>query len=182
MIFKRLAQLALAMLLTQSAAAALANTEGFEPLGQGTLRWFGLKIYDATLLRATASGKEKINPEKIFDQSFALELTYARKLYGQAIAERSLEEMKKQGLGSAAQHAQWLTVMQETFPDVAANDRLRGVHLPGIGVRFYLNGQLIRSIDDPEFSKAFFSIWLSPKTSEPSLRANLLGPAAPPLK
>jgi len=172
---KLFATLFVALIASQS---SLANSEGFEPQGQGSLRWFGLKIYDATLLRASTSGKETISPEKIFDQSFALELVYARKLYGQAIAERSLEEMKKQGLGSSAQQAQWLTVMKETFPDVAANDRLRGVHLPGVGARFYFNGQLIKSIDDPEFSKAFFSIWLSPKTSEPGLRANLLGPTA----
>jgi hypothetical protein len=150
---------------------AMANTETFQSRGEGTLRWFGLKIYDARLLTSP-----EFDRQKIFDQPFVLELTYARKLYGNAIADRSLEEIQKQNIGTADQHARWLAAMRKTFPDVKADDRLRGEHRPGVGARFYLNGQLIQAIDDPEFSRAFFSIWLSPSTSEPGLRSALLGP------
>jgi hypothetical protein len=169
--------LLLAAAIALTGTASFANTESFQPRGEGTLRWFGLKIYDARLLTPP-----EFDRQKIFDQPFVLELTYARKLYGNAIADRSLEEMKKQGIGTAAQHERWLAVMKKTFPDVGANDRLRGEHRPGVGARFYFNGQFIYAIDDPEFSRAFFSIWLSPNTSEPSLRSALLGPVQPGLK
>lgn len=148
-------------------------SESFSPLGKATLRWFGLKIYDVQL-----SVTPGFTAERFFDSPFALELTYARKLYGKAIAERSIEEMRKQGLGSPGQHAQWLKLMEQTFPDVAANDRLRGVHLPGQGAQFFFNNRLINTINDPAFSQAFFSIWLSANTSEPDLRKMLLGSAA----
>jgi hypothetical protein len=111
-----------------------------------------------------------------------LELTYARKLYGHLIAARSVDEIKKQGLGTPQQHEQWLESMKAVFPDVGANDRLTGIYTPGQGARFLFNGAPIKSIDDPEFSKAFFSIWLSPKTSEPALRSALIGPSDAPRK
>jgi hypothetical protein len=38
-----------------------------------------------------------------------------------------------------------------------------------------LNDKPIGNIDDAEFARAFFAIWLDPKTSEPSLRKQLLG-------
>lgn len=164
------AALAAPIIALALASKAAANTEPLQVVGEGTLRWLGLKIYDARLLAAAP-----LEPTRIFDQAFALELTYARGFYGNLIAERSLEEIKKQGLGTPRQHEQWLALMKQTFPDVTANDRLRGVHRPGVGAEFYLNGKRVQLIADPEFSKAFFSIWLSPQTTEPGLRRSLLG-------
>jgi hypothetical protein len=65
--------------------------------------------------------------------------------------------------------------MRALFPDVAAGDTLTGVHLPERGARFFHNGRLLGEIRDPQFSRAFFAIWLDPRTREPSLRAALLG-------
>jgi hypothetical protein len=42
-------------------------------------------------------------------------------------------------------------------------------------VRFFRNGTPIGDIDDREFARAFFAIWLDPRTSEPELRKQLLG-------
>ena len=64
--------------------------------------------------------------------------------------------------------------MNKAFPDVKKNDTLVGVSVPGKGARFYSQDKFIAEIADPEFAKAFFDIWLSPKTSEPKLRARLL--------
>ncbi|MGP1684941.1 MAG: hypothetical protein ACTS8S_21670 [Giesbergeria sp.] len=44
-------------------------------------------------------------------------------------------------------------------------------------MRFLFNGQAHGQIDDPLFARLFFGIWLSPQSSEPTLRAALL--AAP---
>ena len=152
---------------------AHANTDDMRLHGQGTLRWLGLKIYDAQLFAPS-----QFSANASFERPFALELTYARNFSSQSIAERSLGEIKRLGIGTAAQHARWLAQMQAIFPDVQMGDRLRGVHQPGQGVSFYKNGQRIGNIQDPEFSRAFFSIWFDPKTAEPALRNRLLGLAA----
>ena len=47
-----------------------------------------------------------------------------------------------------------------------------------MGARFFVNGQLKGDVREPEFARFFFGIWLSPKTSEPTLRDALLGKVA----
>jgi hypothetical protein len=139
--------------------------------GQGRLRFLGLHVYDARLW----VGEQAVGESDWAQRPLALELVYARRLVGKLIAERSLKEM--QGLeaieASAAQR--WLAEMTRLFPDVNDGDRLTGIHRPGEGARFFLNGQLRGELRDAEFSRLFFGIWLSPKTSEPALRERLLG-------
>ena len=64
--------------------------------------------------------------------------------------------------------------MDALFPDVQRGDRITGVHTPGQGARFYLNGQWIGDVADDTFSRRFFGIWLSTKTSQPRLREALI--------
>lgn len=138
--------------------------------GSGTLRWFGLRIYDATLW----VGPEDLDPAEPTRQAFALELTYARSLSGESIAERSAEEIERMGFGEADRRAQWLDAMRRLFPDVSDGDRILGVNRPGAATRFYLNGRPIGEVDDPAFGPAFFAIWLDPRTLAPGLRNALI--------
>lgn len=140
--------------------------------GQGRLRFFGLSVYDARLWRTAAPGPEP------WQQPLALELAYTRDLVGDQIAERSLVEMRRVGEVSPSQAERWLAQMRQLFPDVRAGDRITGVHRPGEGARFFLNGRRLGEVADANFARLFFAIWLSPRTSEPALRAQLLGEAA----
>jgi hypothetical protein len=137
--------------------------------GQGSLRFWGLAVYDAVLF-ASAQAR----PEAVLRQALALTLTYKMGFSGQSIAQRSIEEMQRLRRGNSSQHEAWLTRMQTVFPDVSRGDQLTGIHLPGQGAQFFLNGRFVGQIDDPVFSEAFFSIWLDPETREPSLRQALL--------
>lgn len=139
-------------------------------LGEGTYRWLGLPIYDASLW--VRDGVDR--PERM-SAPFALDLRYARAFDGREIAESSAEQMQRLGLGSPVQRSQWFERMQHLFPNVAAGMRLTGIYLPGRGVRFYCNGKWLGDVADAEFGRAFFAIWLDEKTSAPSLRAALLG-------
>ena len=158
-----------------AAVQAPAEVAGVMPAarlqGSGTLRYFGLAIYEARLWAAP-----DFAPGRYDAHTFALELRYARKLNGSAIAERSITEMRRVGQFDPAQAKAWLEQMTQAFPDVKAGDRLTGVRGPGGVTRFYSNGQSTLSIADPEFGRLFFGIWLSGKTSEPALRRELIGP------
>lgn len=140
--------------------------------GQQRFRVWGFEVYDArlwTLPGFSAAGHAQ--------QALALELAYLRELKGQAIAERSLQEMRRVGSLAAEQESRWLAEMQRLFPDVRKGDRLLGLHRPGEGAVFWLNGQLRGELRDAQFARLFFGIWLSPQTSEPALRQALLGAA-----
>jgi hypothetical protein len=163
----------------QSAAVAVppevaADLPGARLQGSGRLTFFGLRVYDIRLWLGEAPGGR--DPALL---PLALELEYARKLSGRQIAERSLAEMKGIGEFDAAQGERWLTAMLELFPDVSAGDRITGVQRPGDTARFHVNGRYRGEVRDPAFTRLFFGIWLSPRTSEPNLRDALLGDARP---
>lgn len=143
--------------------------------GEGTYRWFGLKLYDARLW----VGKNGYQPNMPHAAPLALELRYARSLDGDRIAKASIDEIRKLGRGSASQQAAWLAAMQKLFPDVEDGDRITGIYQPEQGARFFLNDAPLGAIEDPEFSRSFFAIWLAETTSAPSLRTGLLKHAGP---
>ncbi len=139
--------------------------------GGGIFRWFGLKLYDIRLWSAPKS----IAPDNWDSTPFALELVYARTLYGERIAKASIDEIRQLGIGTPAQHAAWLDAMTRVFPDVVEGTQLVGVYQPGGATQFLHDGQPRGQIEDPAFGKAFFAIWLHPKTSAAKLRSALFG-------
>lgn len=136
--------------------------------GRSTMTFLGMSIYEARLW--TPPGFELA---RYAQYPFALELEYKRSLSGKRIAESSLSEMKRQPAFTAERADDWLARMARLFPDVKAGDRITGLHLPGVGARFAVNGQWTGEVADPAFSPLFFGIWLSPQTSEPALRCAL---------
>ncbi len=141
--------------------------------GRGTLRFFGLAVYEARLWTAAdfaAAGFEA--------HAFALELQYARRLEGAAIAQRSIVEMRRSGSVDDGRAQVWQAAMTRAFPDVVPGDRLTGVHLPGEATRFFHNGRPTSALADPLFARLFFGIWLAVTTSEPGLRRQLIGPGS----
>lgn len=142
--------------------------------GEATLRFWGWSIYQARLWTLP-----DFRPDRMSEQPLVLELEYLRDFAGKSIAERSLQEMRRAGDIPAASAQRWLQEMQRVFPDVRKGDRLTGAWLPSQGVRFWYNDRPVGAVDDPEFARRFFGIWLAPTTSEPDLRLALLGMAAP---
>lgn len=135
-------------------------------VGTGTLRWFGFHVYDARLWLG--------GDQPAADRPFVLALRYARDFEGRKIAEASIEEIERLGFGTARDRTRWRDEILELFPDVREGHELAGLNIPGQGVRFYLDGRTIGEVMDPEFARAFFAIWLDPRTKAPSLRVALL--------
>lgn len=143
---------------------------GSELAGGYLLRFLGLQIYDARLWV-----QPNFNPRRLGEQPLVLELKYLRGLKGRLIAERSIKEMRRHDSLSDTQENTWLEAMTRLFPDVGANDKLTGILQPGLGATFMFNDQPVGQIADPDFARLFFSIWLGDNTSQPNMRAALLG-------
>ena len=149
-----------------------AEIAGARLQGSKLFRYFGFRVYDIGLWVG-----ERAVDDNWADRPLALAISYQRKLGGEQIAERSLQEMQGLADVSAADGQRWLQVMKRLFPDVNSGDRLTGVLLPGKGARFFLNGSLLGEVAEPEFARLFFGIWLAPRSSEPAMRDALLGQA-----
>jgi hypothetical protein len=140
--------------------------------GKGLLRFLGFQVYNASLWVAPGFKYSELG-----QHSIALELEYLRKFKREEIARVSLEQMRLSGSFSPEQGQQWQTALATVLPDVKPGDRLLGIYKPGASVAFALNGQSIGEIEDAQFAKMFFDIWLSPKSSAPKLRDQLLAGA-----
>ncbi|AOT10812.1 chalcone isomerase family protein [Pseudoalteromonas luteoviolacea] len=155
-------------LANSSENIALDLTKDMTQVGQtARMTYLFWDVYDIRLY--SPSGRyEPFEP-------FVLQLTYLRDLDGQEIAKRSLEEMQKQGFNDAALGEVWLEKMKAIFPDVSENYSLYGVRDVKGATRFYDSEKFLGEITDQSFTKWFFDIWLSEKTTEPKMRLKLLG-------
>lgn len=165
---------AAAQTLPVSLLADPAMTLPGRPVGMGKLTAFGFDIYTARLWAEPGFVRDDYPRH-----AFALELAYLRDFNGEQIAERSLKEMRRIEAFSTEQGQRWLAEMTRLFPDVRRGDRLVGLHRPGQGLRFLHNDQPVGEIRDPAFARIFMGIWLSPRTSEPQLRRQLLALGEP---
>lgn len=159
---------------TAAAADTPAPMAGLQGRGQGVMRFWGLAIYEARLWVSPGFAAQDYAALPL-----ALELTYQRAFTAQAIAQRSIEEMRRVGNFSPEQGARWQQALQVALPDVQPGDRLMGLYRPGAGAVFQMQGRTVGEVADAEFARLFFGIWLSPRTSEPQLRQALLALPAP---
>lgn len=136
-------------------------------VGSGVLKYLLWNVYEAQLY--APEGKHLSN------STFALKLSYFRSFKGKSIAERSIQEMTEGGCKGISKKQLWLQQMVEIFPDVQDGTTLVGIKTEEGYSRFYMDSEFKGEIKDTEFSQCFFGIWLSPRTSEPILRMNLLG-------
>jgi len=149
----------------------------YKLIGKARMEYLFWDVYDASLY----SKDGNYSPDK----PFILALKYLTDLDGADIAKRSIEEIKELGFNDKEKLQKWHDLMVRIFPDIVKHEQIIGYYDPIRGAKFeyiplecdkYKSGaENLGIIADTEFSKWFFDIWLSPKTSEPKIRKRLLG-------
>lgn len=141
-----------------------------ESVGESRLDFLFWDIYDARLYAPGGRWRPAA--------PYALSITYLRSMKGADIADRSAEEIRRLGFGDDAKLEEWRLAMTAIFPDVEEGDVLTGVRDQAGRTLFYKHDMRIGTVEDPVFADWFFGIWLNERTSEPSMRRELLGTPA----
>ena len=149
-------------------ATAKAGMPELKVLGGGQLRMFGFQVYNVYLWTPAGASFDRNKP-------YALDLQYLRTFSAKQLAERSIDEMRGQGIGSDTVYPKWLAEMERVFADVKDGDRLTGVVTATKSSKFFYNGAYRGEVVDPAFADAFFGIWLNEKSSQLRIRNLLLG-------
>lgn len=136
------------------------------PVGEGRLQHLLWDVYDATLYASEGSWSP--------DKPFALSLRYLRDIAGTEIADYSAKTIRAQGFEDEVRLAAWHSQMRQLFPDVKPGMTLTGIYRPGKPTIFLQDGEVIGSIQDENFGRRFFNIWLAEDTPAPELRRQLL--------
>lgn len=148
--------------------AFVVKTDGdWEPVGSGQLRWFGFLIYEATLWAPEGDFRPGERP-------YALAIDYRRHISGSKLTQTTIDEFQRFGISSERIH-RWEKHLMQLFPDVEPGDQIIGVAGEEGITTFYFNQQAVGQMDDPDFTSAFFAIWLSENSRTPALRASLTG-------
>ena len=110
--------------------AAAKSVPSASLVGEGRMKFLGFNVFDAQLYA----------PNGVYSSSnpFALRLTYLRNFKGKAIAEKSAEEMAKQGV-SKAQLDGWTKQMAAIFPNVSSGQSITGVRTTPSGSSVFLS-------------------------------------------
>ncbi|MFN7163111.1 MAG: hypothetical protein ACK5YK_00710 [Pseudomonadota bacterium] len=143
-----------------------SNTQ--RAVGRIEFRWLGFSVYNATLFSPTGR----------FDAGspYVLELTYQRALSGGAVAQTSLNEMRRLGFNNPSKAANWQVQLTDWFSGIEKGTKLAAMRNANGSTTFIRNGkQVLGTIADPTFTRYFFGIWLDENSRAPKLRNQLIG-------
>lgn len=138
----------------------------FTFVGQSKLKVFAWDIYQSELY--TLDGK--YTPDM---QEYVLKIIYLRDIKSESLIKQTVKQWRKLGIDESA-YRDYPEQLKAIWPDVTKGDAL-SMHVTPQATYFYFNNQLSGSIDTTDFGPLFGSIWLSPKTSQPELRKQLIG-------
>lgn len=162
-----------ANVMDKSSSAVPDSLDSFPALivvGRGELTWLGFSVYQASLWTTTGRFQSLENSLPI-----ALSIHYERNISSEALSERTMEEWEHLGIFDETKRNLWGQRLKNIWPDVKPGDKITTLVARDKITRFYLNNSLISIVDDPQLGNALLSIWLDPNTSEPALRAKLIG-------
>ncbi|WP_417690923.1 chalcone isomerase family protein [Roseibium sp.] len=136
-------------------------------VGSGTMTFLGFRVFKAELYAPDGS----YDPQS----PFALKLIYQRNFKGKDIVERSIDEIRSQGVTNQAKLNSWRQKMEAIFPNIQKGQSITGLRTGNGSALFYSGNRKLGEIRDREFTRYFFSIWLGSHTQDQRLRNKLIG-------
>ncbi len=155
------------LLMTLSFTAFAAVPPTLKHVGQGSMSWLFMDIYQAALFSADGNYQPGQYPQ-------ALSIRYQRDISKDALLKATRQQWQKLSVDEKL-YSPWLQTLSRLWPNIKDNDRLTFLVSKNGAGDFYHNDKWLGRIDDPAFSAAFLSIWLAKNSSEPGLRRQLIG-------
>jgi hypothetical protein len=144
------------------------NTSSFITTGEATFSVLFWDLYKSRL--KTTSGKYPISFAK--DQ-LIFEIEYFADISKEDLIKRTVEQWQHQNIPKEA-YQPYISQLNSIWPAITEGDSLAILVKKDSSI-FYFNNQRIGIIEDNFFGRLFIDIWLNKKTSQPSLRKQLLG-------
>ncbi len=140
--------------------------------GEGEMDYLFWTIYRAELYVDSLPYQEESFPK-------ALKIEYYRDIDSDDLIDATKDQWLHLGINQAL-ITQWTAELPTIWPDISKGDELI-IYVSKDGESTFYSGQegqtvkRLGQVDDHQFGRAFLDIWLSDKTTEPKLRAKLMG-------
>lgn len=140
----------------------------FVATGETTFSLLFWDLYKSKLMTTTGDYPIAINNEKLI-----FHIEYLADIKSSDLIERTIEQWKHIGL-KENEYQKYVNTLETIWPNIAEGDSLAMLMQKEESV-FYYNDEYLGTIEDANFGQIFIDIWLSKNTSQPTLRAELLG-------
>ena len=155
------------LMLIISFPVSAGSMHNLQYVGQGKMSWLFIDIYKASLFSEDGKYQPRQYPQ-------ALTIRYQRNISKKELLKATRQEWQKLSVDENL-YREWLHKLSKLWPEIKEGDSLTFLVSSNGHGDFYHNDNWLGRIDNPEFSDAFLSIWLSEHTSEPGLRRKLIG-------
>lgn len=135
-------------------------------VGEAEFSVMFLDIYDVALYSETPGYSQAT-------ENYALHIEYHRNVSAERLVELTQDQWENLEV-SEADIQRYGPILKNLWPDIKKGETLT-IHVTPDKSQFYHNDAAIGAINDPGFGKLFTDIWLSPNTSAPRIRNELLG-------
>lgn len=184
--YKILVFLSLLMLIN-NAVASSSEPKNYNQIGHNQVRLNETSVAEQSDLKKVGDAKFSVlfwdiytselwtdtGRFESYHQPLAFEITYLRDIDKKDLLARTVDQWQHLAI-EKAMFQPYEKQLLAIWPDIVAGDKLMLTTINGVGEFFY-NGKFIGKVEDSNFVELFLAIWLSPKTSQPDLRAHLLG-------
>lgn len=145
---------------------AQINASNLQLVGEARMTYLFWDIYDARLYSSSGDYSTQRFP-------VLLSLSYLRDFKAKDIVKATNEQWLHLGKGSLV--GQYDKTLMSLWPDIKQGDTLSVLVENNQTSAFFYNGKKLGVIRDASFTESFIAIWLSPKTSHPKVRQQLIG-------
>ncbi len=152
----------------ESRLSSVISSGLFVPTGEATFSILFWDLYTASL--KTTYGKYPISLEK---EQLIFHIDYFADISNEDLIDRTIEQWQHQKIPKEI-YSPYIEQLSSIWPNISKGDSL-AILVQAEQSVFYFNDQYIGVIKDNAFGRLFVDIWLDKKTSEPSMRAKLLG-------
>ncbi len=162
----RNALLALVMMALPTLAAASPLTKALPDgvqRGAASYRFIGVPLYDARLFTRAGAAF-------VWNEDFALELTYKRNLTQFDLVEGTLREMARIGASLPAR-----AKLEVCYRAVRKGDRYLAVTLGANRIAFWLNDARTCTLNHPQIKRGFMAVFLGDNSRSKSFTRKLRG-------
>ncbi|NKB35169.1 MAG: hypothetical protein GKR91_18890 [Pseudomonadales bacterium] len=167
-ILSKSSRLSLVLIVLLNSQTLWANlTDELYVVGEARLKVLLWKIYDSSLYSRTGQ-YSGVEPE------LTLQINYLRNIRKNQLLGRTEKEWQRLSV-NPQNIEQWSMELAEILPDVKRGETLTLQVEENLSSSFYYTSEFLGNINDPDFTEAFLSIWLSERSSYPELQAQLIG-------
>jgi len=142
-------------------------------LGLRKATWFRIKVYVGALYLAHPSGDAaailgaREPGEIVLHFLWSVSASQLRSAWREGFASSAPGEL--------ARLKDRIARLNGWMSSVKSGQSMTFVHIPGLGIEYFLDGTLKGTIEGEDFARAFLGIWLGPKPPGRQLKAGLLG-------